>query len=226
VTSWFNNLNNLAALLEIVAALVGGGAWLLVQLRKFVRGRPERRYTRWFLDQYSTYWNPYLDKTERLRLDRTYIPLSFEDGPTQPSSLVSATTTVANRSVGKIVVLGGAGSGKTTMLKAYGVSALIGDARLGRVAREVPFFGPTDSSVGGFGAFKRCRAVDFEGCLISVGGWRSGAPRRCPGAGPCLPRTAGRRGRRGRRGLRGQGRPPAAAQRSRKRPLRPAGAAP
>jgi hypothetical protein len=142
VTSWFNNLNNLAALLEIVAALVGGGAWLLVQLRKFVRGRPERRYTRWFLDQYSTYWNPYLDKTERLRLDRTYIPLSFEDGPTQPGSLVSATTTVANRGVGKIVVLGGAGSGKTTMLKAYGVSALTGDARLGRVAREVPFFVP------------------------------------------------------------------------------------
>src|SRR5262249_6413254 len=49
------------------------------------------------------------------------------------------------------------------------------------------FSGPTDSSVGGFGAFKRCGAVDFEGCLISVGGWRSGAPRRCPGQAPACP---------------------------------------
>jgi hypothetical protein len=142
VADWLNDLNNLDALLGILAALVGGGSWLVLKLRKFLRGRPERRYTRWFLDQYSTYWNPYLDKTERLRLDRTYIPLSFEDGPIQPGSLVSAMTTVANHRVGTMVVLGGAGSGKTTMLKAYGVSALTGGARSGQVAADIPFFVP------------------------------------------------------------------------------------
>jgi NACHT domain len=142
VAGWFTDLNNLGAVVELVGAVVAGGSWLLLQSRRWLRGRSRRRYARWFLDQYSTYWNPYLDKTERLRLDRTYIPLSFEGDPPHQGGLVPAAATVADRSLGSLVVLGDAGSGKTTMLKAYGVSTLTGGAWSGGSTGDVPFFVP------------------------------------------------------------------------------------
>jgi hypothetical protein len=117
-----------------------------------VQGRSERRYIRWFLDQYSTYWNPYLNDSEPLRLDRTYIPLSVVDGTTDsetgPDKRPTATATTTIGKAGNVVIVGDAGSGKTTTLKAYGVAAVQGRGGgptvtpVDRAQREVPFFVP------------------------------------------------------------------------------------
>lgn len=131
--------------------------WLAVRVRariRVVQGRSERRYIRWFLDQHSTYWNPYLDDSEPLRLDRTYIPLSVLDGATDGATNGGTdpnrrSTTIATTTIGKagnVVIVGDAGSGKTTTLTAYGVATVQGRGGgptvtpVDRGQREVPFF--------------------------------------------------------------------------------------
>jgi NACHT domain len=130
--------------------------WLTARVRtriRAVQGRSERRYIRWFLDQHSTYWNPYLDDSEPLRLDRTYIPLSVLDGGTDgETDRNKRPTTIATTTIGKagnVVIVGDAGSGKTTTLKAYGVATVQGRGGgptvtpVDRGLRAVPFFVPT-----------------------------------------------------------------------------------
>jgi hypothetical protein len=139
-------LGRLDTLIAGVSAVVIVVSWLGLSLHRVRRGRPERRYARWFVERYSTYWNPYLDATERLRLDRTYIPLSFVDN--RDGAPATATTAIADQAAGNVIVVGDAGSGKTTMLKAYGVSVLghrRGGATLASVGDDqqaVPFFVP------------------------------------------------------------------------------------
>jgi hypothetical protein len=134
---------------SVVLPVIGGAimSWFGVWLFRSVRGRPGRRYRRWFIQRYATYWNPYLNTSEKLRLDRTYIPLSLvDDGPDQ-AGRPTASAAVANSAAGHTIVVGAAGSGKTTMLQAYGVSLLAGRGGWRVEAapddqREVPFFVP------------------------------------------------------------------------------------
>src|SRR5690348_1418138 len=137
--NFFNQyLGPLDAASAVGSALVVGISGLVVRIGRIRRGRPERRHARWFLEKYSTYWSLYLDATERLHLDRTYIPMSFVQGAA-PGGLVAETTALADRLAGNMVVLGDAGSGKTTMFKAFGVSALQSS---GPGRGDVPFFVP------------------------------------------------------------------------------------
>lgn len=137
-------LGHVDTALGIGGALLGILAWVLVRLRRLRRGRPQQRYTRFFLQRYGTYSNPYLNLAEPLPLDRTYIELSFAD-PADSGYDRIATSTMADRTTGNLIVVGDAGSGKTTMLKAYGVSVLRGlpgaaADRVRSAQREVPFF--------------------------------------------------------------------------------------
>ncbi|MEH1014869.1 NACHT domain-containing protein [Micromonospora sp. CPCC 206060] len=137
-------LEDIETLIGILTALALIGSWLFAKLRSIRRGNPGHRYIRWFVEQYGTYWNPYLDSAERLELDRTYIPLSFVQELPEPEHAVGATVTVADLNVARAIVVGDAGSGKTTMLMAYGVSLLrdpAGGSRRRR-PREIPFFVP------------------------------------------------------------------------------------
>jgi hypothetical protein len=123
------------ATLSAIAVLV---SWAAVRWRGLLRGRPERRYERWFVEHHSTYWNPYLDATERVRLDRTYIPLSLDHGVGDWGGPSGAAAAMSNPVAGNMILVGGAGSGKTTTLKAYGVSAI----QNGSGHRELPFYVP------------------------------------------------------------------------------------
>jgi hypothetical protein len=88
------------------------------------RGNPESQYADWFLRTYSTYVNPYLDKTERIALNRTYVTLLFQDSTGDAENRLVATETIAARSAGHAFVIGDPGSGKSTLLKAFGVRLL------------------------------------------------------------------------------------------------------
>jgi hypothetical protein len=147
---------NVIGIIGLILATIPLLGWLVARVRariRVARGRSERRYLRWFLDQHSTYWNPYLDDSEPLRLDRTYIPLSVLNGATDgETDRHKRPTTIATTTIGKagnVVIVGDAGSGKTTTLKAYGVATVQGrgggltvtPVDSGR--RAVPFFVPT-----------------------------------------------------------------------------------
>jgi hypothetical protein len=137
-------LQPLDTLFAIGVGVVAGASWIAVRVLGLVRGRPERRYTEWFLDHHGKYWNPYLDRAERLDVERTHVPLSFVEGHADGGAARLATAVMADRAAGNVIVLGDAGSGKTTTLKAYGVLALrtTRDARRARRRLEVPFFVP------------------------------------------------------------------------------------
>lgn len=163
-------------LVDIVVVLATSLAWFSTRGRtriRVVQGRSERRYIRWFLDRYSTYHNPYLDDSEPLRLDRTYIPLSVQDGAAGGNSVRNkrpttiATTTIGG--AGNVVVVGDAGSGKTTTLKAYGVATVQGRGGptltpVDRGQRAVPFFVP----ISGLAASLRQRAGLAEHLMTDV----------------------------------------------------------
>jgi NACHT domain len=142
----------------VVLAVIPLLGWLTTRVRariRVVQGRSERRYIRWFLGQHSMYWNPYLDASEPLRLDRTYIPLSVLDGAADGDAARNKRpTTIATTTIGRagnVVIVGDAGSGKTTTLKAYGVATVQGRGGgptitpVDRGQRALPFFVPTQT---------------------------------------------------------------------------------
>ncbi|WP_244236155.1 NACHT domain-containing protein [Micromonospora inaquosa] len=128
-------------LLSTLLAIVVVSGWAKLRMRQLRRGAPEERYRRWFITEHRVY-NPYLAAPETLRLERTLVPLFVtEDG--QPDRAADAGERIADRD-SHVVLLGDAGSGKTTTLKAFGIAALGGiDGRGGdgRI-REVPFLVP------------------------------------------------------------------------------------
>lgn len=125
------------AVLAVFGGLVGLSGWAARRLRAMRRGRPDMRYRSWFLETYGTYDNPYLDATQQLHLDRTYIPIQVTpyagaDQSTHADQVVGEVERVAD-APGHVILVGDAGAGKTTALQAYGVSLL-------RRKRMVPFF--------------------------------------------------------------------------------------
>ncbi|GLW36040.1 NACHT domain-containing protein [Actinoplanes regularis] len=122
------------AVLGLLGALVGVTGWLAARLRSVRRGAPEPRYRAWFLREYGSYRNPYLDARDELRLDRTYIPL-LATAQHDTNQVDGDVERVADGQ-GHVILLGEAGAGKSTALQAYGVSLLL------RRTRDVPFFVP------------------------------------------------------------------------------------
>jgi NACHT domain-containing protein len=140
-------LERVATIIAIVTAVVVFVSWTTVRIARMRRGRPERRYISWFLRRHGTYWNPYLDASERLDLESTCVPLSLVEGQAEGNALLSATTVMGDRTAGNMILVGDAGSGKTTALKAYGVATL--RHRSSGVVQtppsnqvEIPFFVP------------------------------------------------------------------------------------
>jgi hypothetical protein len=154
-------------LVNVLIPVVGGAlvSWLGVWLFRVVRGRPERRYGRWFVERYGTYWNPYLDTTEKLRLDRTYIPLSLVDDGAGQADPATVTAAIADPGAGNAIVVGGAGSGKTTMLQAYGVSLLAGP-----IAASTGMRVPAGPIAGGRGEVPFFVAVRMLAAALNRGG--------------------------------------------------------
>ena len=134
-------LNGTETVLSLTLTTVVLSQLVKVRMRRLRRGAPEERYRRWFITEHRVY-NPYLAAPETLRLERTLVPLFVtEDG--QPDRAADAGERIADRN-SHVVLLGDAGSGKTTTLKAFGIAALGGidghggDGR----PREVPFLVP------------------------------------------------------------------------------------
>ncbi|WP_433550822.1 NACHT domain-containing protein [Micromonospora zamorensis] len=137
VLGWLRELDPVVSAAVAAVALSG---WVAQRLGRLRRGAPEERYRRWFVKEYRVY-NPYVAAQETLQLDRHLVPLfATEDGqPDRPA----AAERIADRA-SHVVLLGDAGSGKTTMLKAFGIAALggIGGRGGARQHREVPILVP------------------------------------------------------------------------------------
>ncbi|MEH0928080.1 NACHT domain-containing protein [Micromonospora sp. CPCC 205558] len=127
--------------LGVLLGIVVVSGWVRIRMHRLRRGAPEERYRRWFITEHRVY-NPYLAAPETLRLERTLVPLFVtEDG--QPDRAADAGERIADRD-SHVVLLGDAGSGKTTTLKAFGIAALGGIDNRGGDGRnrEVPFLVP------------------------------------------------------------------------------------
>jgi len=106
----------------------------------------ERRYAQWFIRKWGRLENPYpsdtiLPVTEHL--DSTFIPLSFRSSSSPDEEQHPATAVLGDRSRGNQIVLGAPGSGKSILLRAYGVGLLKGRASTGSPGGrtdEIPFF--------------------------------------------------------------------------------------
>ncbi|BBH70119.1 hypothetical protein ACTI_68040 [Actinoplanes sp. OR16] len=106
-------------------------------------GRPQRRYRTWFLAEYGTLRNIYLNREETLGLADSYISLSVQAEGEGSGTQVAASTLLSESGPHRIVILGDPGTGKSTLLKAYGAGLLrraAGDSDLNQIGRtgEIP----------------------------------------------------------------------------------------
>jgi hypothetical protein len=106
-------------------------------------GLPRHRYRRWFIAEYGMLRNIYLNRVETLELADSYISLSVHAENEANGSLLPATTLMAPSGPRRIVIVGDPGTGKSTLLKAYGSGVLrrpAGDSELNTVRRthELP----------------------------------------------------------------------------------------
>ncbi|MBF9129690.1 hypothetical protein I0C86_12070 [Plantactinospora sp. S1510] len=102
-------------------------------------GRPQERYRRWFLGEYGTLRNIYLNRVETLDLADTYIALSVQAEGEVSGSQVPATTLMGPSGPHRILIVGDPGTGKSTLLRAYGSGVL----RPGVGESELNLFGGT-----------------------------------------------------------------------------------
>ncbi len=129
----------LAVLSRRVRLLLGQAAGRVA----LAAGRPQERYRRWFLAEYGTLRNIYLNRVETLDLADSYISLSVQAETESSGTQVAATTLMAASGPRRIVIVGDPGTGKSTLLKAYGAGVLrraAGDSELNAVGRtsELP----------------------------------------------------------------------------------------
>jgi hypothetical protein len=105
-------------------------------------GRPQRRYRTWFLAEYGTLRNIYLKREETLGLADSYISLSVQAEGPGSGTQVAAATLLGESGPHRIVILGDPGTGKSTLLKAYGAGVLrrtAGDSDLNQIGRTDAF---------------------------------------------------------------------------------------
>lgn len=136
------DLSDVLALLSLILALAvvvvrpirQAFLWIVDAVRIAV-GTPRRRYARWFLRRHGVLRNIYLDVEEKLDLSSTYVPLAVLTQATE--GRIAASTILSDRRIPNLIILGDPGTGKSTLLKAYGASVLgaMGHSS-GRVAKE------------------------------------------------------------------------------------------
>jgi NACHT domain len=109
-------------------------------------GATKRSYERWFLAKHSKIQNIYLNRIEELDLAQTYVSLSFIAPDLDHEQRVTATTMLADPESNHVMIVGDPGTGKSTLLNAYGAGILQRKVPLGRSdlkfiaqSREVPF---------------------------------------------------------------------------------------
>lgn len=145
------------------AALIVGVVALLVALLPGVRRgivglvgrmtsplrRLERRYANWFVGEYGTLRNIYLEHPEELGLTSTYVPLAFYSRDRE--TRVAAAHVLADVANERVLITGDPGTGKSTLLRAFGTGVLRlprsrEAAELGlkdiATTREIPFLVP------------------------------------------------------------------------------------
>ena len=140
-------------------------------------GVPYHRYAVEFIERFGSYDNPYLRVKEKRDLRATYVPLSFQSGDTQ--NVVVATEILTSLPTDQLVIVGAPGTGKSTLLRAYGVGVLEGRHVLARRSRVVPYLIPlrdlatflaegkgvaeyiTEKVLTEYGVFRRDRALEF-----------------------------------------------------------------
>ncbi len=155
LTDYATILGTLVAVLTVIIAVVKPLRRGVARFFGFLLNRTgytRRKYKKRFLDEHGTLINIYLDRTEELNLKNTYVPLRVKSkGVTE---VRPAASVLSDRESRRVIIVGGAGTGKTTLLKAFGTGILqefrvgLGRVRLGRVrvgglgtsAREVPLF--------------------------------------------------------------------------------------
>lgn len=102
-------------------------------------GLPRRKYTGWFIRTWGAYENPYLDDRENLDLSNTFVPLSFTEQGAQRETVSVATAVLGDWGAGNLVIDGAPGSGKSTLMKAYGVGMSMAGWLPGRQGHAIPF---------------------------------------------------------------------------------------
>lgn len=130
------------AIVPPVRSVFKRGIWRMLLLS----GATERHYERWFLAKHSKLQNIYLNRIEELDLAQTYVSLSFVAPNRGYEQRVTATTVLADPESTHIMIVGDPGTGKSTLLNAYGAGILQRRAPVGRSdlksivqSREVPF---------------------------------------------------------------------------------------
>lgn len=126
------------------AAVARAWRWLLLQ-----SGQTKRRYARSFLREHGVLRNIFDDTEEQLDLAGTYVSLSFYSRTAERESRVLATTELAKQELRRVIVVGDPGTGKSTLLRAYGAGVMrshipfaLTDLEVVVRSNEVPIFVP------------------------------------------------------------------------------------
>lgn len=173
---WVGIAGGVAAVIAIVPQTRQGlqQLWRALLMRA---GVPYHRYAVKFIERFGSYDNPYLRVKEKRDLLTTYVPLSFQSGDTQ--NVVIATEILTNLPADRLVIVGDPGTGKSTLLRAYGVGVLDKHNIPGRRSWVVPYLIPlrelatflaegkglaeyvTEKILTEYGVFRRDRVAEF-----------------------------------------------------------------
>jgi len=128
----------LVAVLALLVAVPAAVPAVRSSLRRMAQrvllwsGTTRRSYTRWFLAQNSKLRNIYLNRIEELDLAQTYVSLAFIAPESEYEQRVRATNVLANTAFKRILLIGDPGTGKSTLLSAYGSGILQRRSQSGR----------------------------------------------------------------------------------------------